>query len=147
MWLGTGDGGFACDPPGNAQNTDSLLGKLLRIDPRPGGGYTVPADNPFVGSAGADEVYAYGLRNPFRFSFDRGHLAIGDVGQDGWEEIDYTTTAAASGANFGWNSYEGLAPRPCGVRPCCRYHLPDPCLPAREQLVRRIHRLLGDRRP
>ena len=72
LYFGTGDGGAAGDPPNNAQNTDSLLGKILRIDPRPSGGrpYTVPASNPFVGKPGRDEIYSYGLRNPFRFSFD-----------------------------------------------------------------------------
>ena len=71
MWLATGDGGLACDPNENAQNLDSLLGKLLRITPKASGGYTVPKDNPFVKKAGADEIYSYGLRNPFRFSFDK----------------------------------------------------------------------------
>jgi glucose/arabinose dehydrogenase len=116
LYLGTGDGGSGGDPPNNAQNKDSLLGKLLRIDPRQSGGrpYTVPADNPFVGKPGRDEIYSYGLRNPFRFSFDTGSgapkLAIGDVGQNRFEELDYTTVAAASGANFGWDALEGFAP-------------------------------------
>jgi Glucose / Sorbosone dehydrogenase len=114
LYLATGDGGSAGDPDENAQNIDVLLGKLIRIDPRRSGGqpYTVPASNPFVGAPGRDEIYAYGLRNPYRFSFDRldGHLAIGDVGQDTWEEIDYLTPAAARGANFGWDAYEGLGP-------------------------------------
>jgi glucose/arabinose dehydrogenase len=112
MWLATGDGGFACDPNENAQNLDSLLGKLLRIAPKASGGYSVPKDNPFVGSAGADEIYSYGLRNPFRFSFDKSTktIAIGDVGQDAWEEVDYLKTAKAAGANFGWDAYEGDDP-------------------------------------
>jgi len=113
LYLGTGDGGGGGDPEGNAQDTDSLLGKLLRIDPRRRNGkpYTVPRSNPFVGGPGRDEIYAYGLRNPWRFSFDRagGHLAIGDVGQDRWEEVDYLAVSAARGANFGWNAYEGDA--------------------------------------
>lgn len=111
LWLATGDGHPACDPAENAQNTDSLLGKLLRIDPAPGG-YTVPADNPFVGRPGADEVYAYGFRNPFRFSFDRptGAIAIGDVGQSAFEEIDYAPTETVRGANFGWDALEGYDP-------------------------------------
>jgi len=117
MWIGTGDGGGACDPQGNGQDTGTLLGKLLRIDPRAGGGYRVPADNPFVGTPGTDEIYSYGLRNPYRFSFDGDRIAIGDVGQDSWEEIDYETLADARGANFGWNTYEGLAPDPCGTPP------------------------------
>jgi len=117
LFLGTGDGGAAGDPPNNAQNKDSLLGKLLRIDPRPAGGepYSVPASNPFVGAPGRDEIYSYGLRNPFRFSFDtvsagQPRLAIGDVGQNAFEELDYLTVAAASGANFGWDAFEGHAP-------------------------------------
>jgi glucose/arabinose dehydrogenase len=117
LYLGTGDGGSGGDPPNNAQNKDVLLGKLLRIDPRPIGGapYTVPASNPFVGKPGRDEIYSYGLRNPFRFSFDtigagQPRIAIGDVGQNKFEELDYTTVAAASGANFGWDALEGFAP-------------------------------------
>jgi glucose/arabinose dehydrogenase len=116
LYFGTGDGGAGGDPPNNAQNKDVLLGKLLRIDPRARGGkpYTVPATNPFVGAPGRDEIYSYGLRNPFRFSFDLttdpGHprIAIGDVGQNRFEEIDYTTVAAARGANFGWDALEGF---------------------------------------
>ena len=114
LYIGTGDGGSAGDPPNNAQNKRVLLGKLLRIDPRRSGGrpYTVPADNPFVGRPGRDEIYSYGLRNPFRFSFDTGgngpsKLAIGDVGQNRFEELDFTTVAAARGANFGWDAFEG----------------------------------------
>lgn len=111
LYIGTGDGGAAYDPPENAQNRDSLLGKLLRIDPRRDGGdpYSVPGSNPFVGRDGRDEIYSYGLRNPFRFSFDRadGALLIGDVGQDRYEEIDYETLAGAAGANFGWDAFEG----------------------------------------
>jgi hypothetical protein len=117
LYFGTGDGGSGGDPPNNAQNTDALLGKLLRIDPRPADGqpYSVPASNPFVGRPGRDEIYSYGLRNPFRFSIDtvsakQPRIAIGDVGQNQFEELDYTTLAAASGANFGWDAFEGLAP-------------------------------------
>ena len=117
LYFGTGDGGSAGDPPNNAQNKDVLLGKLLRIDPRPAGGapYSVPPSNPFVGRPGRDEIYSYGLRNPFRFSFDmvsgkQPRIAIGDVGQNRFEELDYTTVAAASGANFGWDAFEGFAP-------------------------------------
>jgi glucose/arabinose dehydrogenase len=116
LYFGTGDGGSGGDPPNNAQNKESLLGKLLRIDPRPSGGraYSVPADNPFVGKTGRDEIYSYGLRNPFRFSFDSSkgqpRIAIADVGQNRFEELDYTTVAAAGGANFGWDALEGFAP-------------------------------------
>jgi len=115
LYFGTGDGGSGGDPPNNAQNKRVLLGKLLRIDPRPRGGrpYTVPASNPFVNRPGRKEIYSYGLRNPFRFSFDtvsapQPRIAIADVGQDRYEELDYTTVAAASGANFGWDALEGF---------------------------------------
>jgi glucose/arabinose dehydrogenase len=118
LYFGTGDGGGAGDPPDNAQNKKVLLGKLLRIDPRPANGkpYSVPPSNPFVGAPGRDEIYSYGLRNPFRFSFDsvsdpqEPRVAIGDVGQNRFEEIDYTTVAAARGANFGWDALEGQVP-------------------------------------
>lgn len=117
LYFGTGDGGSGGDPPNNAQNRESLLGKLLRIDPRPSRGraYSIPADNPFAGRAGRDEIYSYGLRNPFRFSFDTAsakgaRIAIGDVGQGLFEEVDYMTVAAARGANFGWDAFEGFAP-------------------------------------
>jgi glucose/arabinose dehydrogenase len=113
LYFGTGDGGSGGDPPNNAQNKDVLLGKLLRIDPRSANGspYTVPADNPFVGKPGRDEIYSYGLRNPFRFSFDRRQprIAIADVGQNQVEELDYTPVAAANGANFGWDAWEGFS--------------------------------------
>ena len=117
LYFGTGDGGSGGDPPNNAQSKEVLLGKLLRIDPRPAGGrpYSVPPSNPFVGRPGRDEIYSYGLRNPFRFSFDtvsaaQPRIAIADVGQSGFEELDYTTVAAAGGANFGWDAFEGFAP-------------------------------------
>jgi glucose/arabinose dehydrogenase len=117
LYLGTGDGGSAGDPPNNAQNKESLLGKLLRIDPRPSGGqpYSVAADNPFVARPGRDEIYSYGLRNPFRFSFDtttaaQPRIAIADVGQNQFEELDYTTLAGAGAANFGWDAFEGYHP-------------------------------------
>ena len=115
LYIGTGDGGGANDQHGargNAQDLGSLLGKLLRIDPRRSGSrrYRVPSSNPFVGRAGArPEIYSYGLRNPWRFSFDRstGDLAIGDVGQNAVEEIDFTRRGQARGANFGWRPFEG----------------------------------------
>ncbi|HEU5106010.1 MAG TPA: PQQ-dependent sugar dehydrogenase [Solirubrobacterales bacterium] len=115
LFFGTGDGGSAGDPPNNAQNKDVLLGKLLRIDPRASGGkpYSVPASNPFVGKPGRDEIYSYGLRNPFRFSFDITHgqprIAIGDVGQNRFEELDYLTVGRARSANFGWDAFEGFS--------------------------------------
>ena len=115
MYVGTGDGGGANDQHGsrgNAQNLGSLLGKILRIDPRASGGqpYRIPSSNPFAGRAGArGEIYAFGLRNPWRFSFDRrtGDLSIGDVGQDQVEEIDFMRRGRAKGRNFGWRPWEG----------------------------------------
>jgi glucose/arabinose dehydrogenase len=119
LYLGAGDGGPAGDPAGNAQNLDLLLGKLLRIDPRPSGdaSYTVPPDNPFVGRPGRDEIWAYGLRNPRRFSFDRptGTIAIADVGNDRYEEINYLPIARSRGANFGWPAFEGFAAFRAGI--------------------------------
>jgi glucose/arabinose dehydrogenase len=86
-----------------------LLGKILRIDPKPEGGYDSPPSNPFVGRSGRDEIYTYGMRNPWRFSFDRktGDLYIGDVGQDSREEIDYARREGARGRNYGWSCFEG----------------------------------------
>jgi glucose/arabinose dehydrogenase len=112
LYAATGDGGSGSDPPNNAQRLDTLLGKLIRIDPRAKGdaAYTVPIDNPFVTTAGArGEIYALGLRNPWRFSFDRetGDLWIGDVGQGAWEEIDHAPRDVARGRNFGWRCMEG----------------------------------------
>ena len=118
LYLGTGDGGSGGDPRNNAQNKSRLLGKLIRIDPRnpPGShNFSVPPSNPFVGRRGRDIIFSYGLRNPFRFSFDRisakrPRIVIADVGQDAFEEIDYETLPAASGANFGWDAWEGFSP-------------------------------------
>src|SRR5215831_15084137 len=90
LYVGMGDGGSGGDPLGNGQNKNSLLGKILRIDVDSNFPYAVPADNPFVNVSGADEIWAFGLRNPWRFSFDRanGRLFAGDVGQNSYEEID-----------------------------------------------------------
>jgi glucose/arabinose dehydrogenase len=112
LYLSTGDGGGSNDGSGNAQNTASLLGKILRINVNatsPGKNYAIPAGNPFT-----NEVYARGLRNPFRWSFDRltHDMWIGDVGQGAREEINHIATAAALGANFGWRCYEGDIPTP-----------------------------------
>ena len=111
LYITTGDGGGADDVHDNARNLSKLLGKLLRIDPRQHGsdGYSSPSGNPYVGAPGRDEIYAYGLRNPWHFSFDRatGDIAIGDVGQSAAEEVDYETRLGARGANFGWPEYEG----------------------------------------
>jgi glucose/arabinose dehydrogenase len=109
LYVGTGDGGGAGDPFGNAQSLGSLRGKMLRIIPNPSGGYSVPGDNPFVHTAGAKpEIWQYGLRNPWRWSFDRtsGEQWIGDVGQNLYEEIDHVG-AGVRGVNFGWNKREG----------------------------------------
>ncbi|HMA27375.1 MAG TPA: PQQ-dependent sugar dehydrogenase [Solirubrobacterales bacterium] len=116
LYIGTGDGGPAGDPQNAAQNTEVLLGKILRIDPTPSG-YAIPADNPFVAKPGRDEIWAYGLRNPRGISFDRvtGTIAIGDVGNDRYEEIDYLPVAKARGANFGWSAFEAFAPFAGGV--------------------------------
>jgi glucose/arabinose dehydrogenase len=112
LYLGLGDGGSAGDPVGNAQSTNTLLGKILRIDVEHGDPYAIPPDNPFANGGGKPEIWAYGLRNPWRFSFDAasGDLYIGDVGQDTWEEIDYLPAGSAGGTNFGWNQMEGLHP-------------------------------------
>jgi glucose/arabinose dehydrogenase len=112
LYIGVGDGGPEEDPEGNGQSLETLLGKILRIDPRPrrGKSYTVPPDNPFTDKKGArPEIYSYGLRNPWRFSFDRdtGALSIGDVGQETLEEINYVERSKGSGANFGWSAFEG----------------------------------------
>jgi len=107
LYAGLGDGGSANDPLGNGQNTKTLLGKILRLDVNHGDSYTIPADNPF-----GSEVWAYGLRNPWRISFDKltGDLYIGDVGQDTWEEIDFLPAGSPGGNNFGWNYFEGSHP-------------------------------------
>jgi glucose/arabinose dehydrogenase len=121
LYIGTGDGGGGGDTDNSAQTTNNLLGKMLRIDPRQHGAspYTTSNNNQFTAGAGRDEIYAIGLRNPFRFSFDpkNGDIVIGDVGQDRFEEIDYATPAAASGANFGWNDFEGFAPYSGSIAP------------------------------
>jgi len=118
LYIATGDGGGGGDTEGNGQNRGSLLGAILRIDvDRRAGGrrYAVPASNPFRGSR-APEVHHYGLRNPWRFSFDRtrGDIWIGDVGQGAVEEIDFRRAGAPGGANFGWNAFEGRARFPGG---------------------------------
>ena len=110
LWFGLGDGGSGGDPLGNGQNPATLLGDILRLDISDPGGYTVPEDNPFAdGGGGAPEVFLYGLRNPWRFSFDpeTGLLWVADVGQGAYEEIDRIDPAAAAGANLGWNLMEG----------------------------------------
>jgi len=110
LYIGTGDGGSGGDPQNIAQNIDSLLGKILRLDVDHGSPYAIPPDNPYLDSAGADEIWALGLRNPWRFSFDRdtGDLYIGDVGQNQWEEIDFEAAGSPGGTNFGWRCKEGI---------------------------------------
>jgi Glucose / Sorbosone dehydrogenase len=113
LYIATGDGGSANDPNANAQNRTVLLGKMLRINPStaPGGGYTIPATNPFAGNTQGfrQEIFAYGLRNPFRNSFDRatGNFYIADVGQGAREEVDFVPAGNNGGQNFGWRRYEG----------------------------------------
>lgn len=109
LYIGMGDGGSFGDPGNRAQDTGTLLGKLLRIDVS-GATYTIPPDNPFAAPGGArDEIWAIGLRNPYRFGFDtfNGDLYIGDVGQDAWEEIDWQAGDAPGGRNYGWRRMEG----------------------------------------
>jgi glucose/arabinose dehydrogenase len=121
LYAGFGDGGGEGDPSGAGQRLSTLLAKLIRIEPRPGGGYRIPADNPFVGRAGArGEIWSYGLRNPYRFSFDRttGALTIGDVGQDRFEEVDFRGgRLPGRGANFGWSVFEGFSRYKSGSAP------------------------------
>jgi glucose/arabinose dehydrogenase len=156
LYVGTGDGGGGDDQHGtrgNAQDLGSLLGKILRIDPRAAGGraYTVPASNPFTRRPGArPEIYSLGLRNPWRFSFDRrtGALTIADVGQDAMEEVNVVGRDRGAGANFGWRPWEGTQrnvdePAPGAIAPAftaghedgwCSitggYVVRDPALPA-----------------
>lgn len=118
LYIATGDGGGACDSAGNAQNINSALGKIIRLDvdsdQNPGSsttwGYAIPAENPFVGVSGLDEIFHYGLRNPWRCSFDRqnGNLYIGDVGQNAREEVSLAPADFGGGINFGWDVREGF---------------------------------------
>ncbi len=131
LYVGLGDGGSENDPNMVGQDLAQPLSKILRIDPIPSDdkGYTVPGDNPFVDQTGVvPETYDWGLRNPWRFSWDRqnGDLWIGDVGQDRWEEIDYRASADAPGANFGWSLMDATHPLhgtnpPGGVLPIAEY--------------------------
>ena len=110
LYIGLGDGGQGGDPWGNSQNPEVLLGKMLRIDVDGGASYVIPTDNPFVDSTNIrDEIWALGLRNPWRFSFDRieGNLWIGDVGQDAIEEINFQPANSPGGENYGWDCFEG----------------------------------------
>ncbi|MBI5915319.1 MAG: PQQ-dependent sugar dehydrogenase, partial [Bacteroidetes bacterium] len=110
LYIGLGDGGSGGDPQGNGQKRTTFLGKMHRIDVDNGTPYGIPPTNPFVGDPNTlDEIWALGLRNPWRFSFDRltGDLWIGDVGQDSWEEVDHQPAASTGGENYGWSCYEG----------------------------------------
>ncbi len=135
LYIGMGDGGSGGDPQDRAQNPDSLLGKLLRIDVDGGDPYVSPPNNPYVGRAGRDEIWALGLRNPWRFAFDRaaGLLYIADVGQNLWEEVD-VAPAGQGGLNYGWPIMEGLhcfRPNPCGtaglIQPVLEYGHANGC--------------------
>jgi glucose/arabinose dehydrogenase len=138
LYIGLGDGGSGGDPQGNGQSLDTLLGKMLRIEPTPSGAkpYRVPGDNPFVGDPGTrPEIWSYGLRNPWRYSFDlaTGDLWIADVGQSAWEEIDRVPAGSRGGENFGWNllegthRYAGAAP-PGAVPPVYEYSHASGCV-------------------
>ena len=110
LYISVGDGGYAGDPHDHSQNLSSLFGSILRIDVGYYNGYKIPEDNPYYKNKKfKSEIWCYGLRNPWRFSFDRseGGLYIGDVGQGNWEEINYLPFNEVSGANFGWNKMEG----------------------------------------
>ena len=111
LYIAVGDGGSAGDPHNNAQNLNNFFGSILRIDVDIEKGYSIPETNPFVNVSDAlPEIWAYGLRNPWRFSFDKktGDMYIGDVGQNSWEEINFQPSNSFGGENYGWNQYEGL---------------------------------------
>ena len=134
LYIGMGDGGDAGDPQNRAQNRDSLLGKLLRIDVDGGDPYALPPDNPYAAGGGRGEIWAIGLRNPWRYAFDRarGLLYIADVGQNLWEEVD-VQPAGQGGLNYGWPTMEGThcykpsACTPLGVVPTLEYSHADGC--------------------
>ena len=135
LYIGLGDGGSGGDPQGNGQSLSTPLGKMLRIDPQLTGEapYRVPPDNPFIGRSEArPAIWAYGLRNPWRYSFDRltGDLWIGDVGQNAWEEVDRQPAGSPGGENYGWNLAEGTHPfaggaPPDAIRPVHEYSHDD----------------------
>lgn len=142
LYIALGDGGSGGDPHNYAQDPSTFLGKMLRIDVSTASGekmYSIPSDNPYVGAEGyLEEIWATGLRNPFRFSFDRttGDLWIADVGQDGWEEVNYRAAGSEGGENYGWSCFEGTHDfkADCNynngplVAPIVEYaHGPDPC--------------------
>ena len=126
LYIGMGDGGSGGDPENRSQNLSELLGKILRIDVS-GEPYSVPADNPFVGKDGADEIWAYGVRNPWRMSFDReqGDLYIADVGQNAFEEVSFQSAESTGGENYGWRIMEGFN---CFEKGCSQEGLTLPIL-------------------
>ncbi|MCY4246552.1 MAG: PQQ-dependent sugar dehydrogenase [Chloroflexi bacterium] len=113
LYIALGDGGSADDPLGSGQNRQTLLGSILRIDVDSASPYAIPADNPFVNDeTGRDEIWSFGWRNPWRFSFDRatGDMYIADVGQNQWEEVNFESASSEGGKNYGWNAFEGQSP-------------------------------------
>lgn len=150
LYIATGDGGDGCDPEERAQNIDLLLGKMLRIDidgddfpADPNLNYSIPSGNPLVGVAGADEIWAYGLRNPWRPSFDRanGDLYIADVGQGEVEEIDFQPASSGGGENYGWDCMEGTE---CASVSGCVINEPGNCACNDSALTGPIHEYLHD---
>ncbi|MEJ2011156.1 MAG: PQQ-dependent sugar dehydrogenase [Anaerolineales bacterium] len=119
LYIGAGDGGSAGDPQGNGQRLDTLLGKILRIAVDGGEPYSIPPENPYAAGGGRPEIWAFGLRNPWRFAFDSltGDLYIGDVGQNSIEEIDFQPAGAPGGRNYGWNLREGSSAYAGGTAP------------------------------
>jgi hypothetical protein len=117
LYMSVGDGGGADDPLNSGQNLNTLLAKILRLDVSGPGGYAIPADNPFAGGGGRPEIWATGVRNPWRFSFDRqtGDLYEGDVGQGSYEEVNRQAAGAAGGANYGWPTFEGYLPHKISI--------------------------------
>ena len=147
LYIGVGDGGSEDDPHNNGQSTDTLLGKILRIAPSAAGGYTIPSGNPFAGQPGKrPEIWAYGLRNPWRFSFDRatGDMIVGDVGQDQQEEVDFIPARTGAGANYGWSVWEGTRRNKPGSAPGA---VPPTLTVSPQQWLLRDHRRLRRARP
>ncbi|HWN70268.1 MAG TPA: PQQ-dependent sugar dehydrogenase, partial [Haliangium sp.] len=133
LYIGTGDGGGAGDPQGNGQNVTAILGSMLRLDVNVAGAYEIPSSNPFATSADGPtdprpEIWAKGLRNPWRYSFDRetGDLYIGDVGQGDWEEINVQPASSRGGENYGWDILEGEHCYPDTVTDCNRANMVEP---------------------
>ncbi|MGH8916021.1 MAG: PQQ-dependent sugar dehydrogenase, partial [Acidimicrobiia bacterium] len=118
LYLSLGDGGSGNDPGARARNLDTLLGKMIRIDVDGSAPYAIPADNPYVGEIGRDEIWASGLRNPWRWWIDDGNLYIGDVGQGAREEVDAVALSLV-GYDFGWSRYEGTLCNPNDTDPSC----------------------------